>query len=44
MKTWYLQTDGKRQMIDDPLHDGFEELESCEAESWLKAKVVLVGS
>ncbi|TDR82192.1 hypothetical protein [Paludibacterium purpuratum] len=43
MKTWYLQTDGLRQMIDDHLHAGFEEVDTCEAESWLQAKAILAG-
>jgi hypothetical protein len=30
-------------MIDDHLHSGFEELESCEAETWLQAKAILTG-
>ncbi|MGC0155512.1 hypothetical protein ACPRNU_23890 [Chromobacterium vaccinii] len=43
MRTWYLQTDGNRRLIDDHIHSGFVELDRCEAENWLAAKRMLVS-
>lgn len=50
MKTYYLQKNEKstkyepdRIFIDDHLHDGFKELNRCEAETWIEAKKKLIG-
>ncbi len=41
--TWYLQSDGIRQMIDDHIHPGFWKIDSCTADTWKQAKALLVG-
>lgn len=45
MKTYYLQRNVSssdhepyRMMIDDHMHDGFEEVDECDVETWLQAR------
>ena len=43
MKTWYLQVCDGCQMIDDHVHEGYEVVDQCEAESWLAARNLFMG-
>jgi hypothetical protein len=43
MKTYFLQKEKSgRLFIDDHLHDGCEQVETVEAESWKEAKAKLI--
>lgn len=41
LHTWYLQSDGRRQLIDDHLRSGFHELGRCDAATAREAAVLL---
>ncbi|OHX10493.1 hypothetical protein BI347_22210 [Chromobacterium sphagni] len=42
LHTWYWQSDGRQQLIDDHLRSGFLELGRCDAVSPREAAVLLV--
>ncbi|WP_047238168.1 hypothetical protein [Chromobacterium subtsugae] len=42
LQTWYWQSDGRGQLIDDHLRSGFHELGRCDAVTAREAAVLLV--
>ena len=39
--TFYLMSNGQRQMIDSERHAGFDVIAECEADSWKQARELL---